>query len=268
MSIMLNRAFRVMGLNGKAVLPMILGLGCVTMATMTTRILQTRKERLVTTMLLALAVPCSAQLGVLLALMAALTPVGALVWLALMAGVLLAVGWLSARVFPGQTSDFILEIPPMRRPQIGNVLVKTGTRLDWYLREVIPVFVIGTAALFVMDRLSLLAKISEWAEPLVSGWLGLPADMSNAFLVGFMRRDFGAVYILDAVTGPNPILTPHQILVAMVTITLFMPCFATLLIIAKEHGKRVALGMVAFIFPFALFVGGLLNHVGRWLQTI
>ena len=268
MSIMLNRAFRIMGLNGKAVLPMILGLGCVTMATMTTRILQTRKERLVTTMLLALAVPCSAQLGVLLALMAALSPAGALVWLALMAGVLLAVGWLSARVFPGQTSDFILEIPPMRRPQIGNVLVKTGTRLDWYLREVIPVFAVGTAVLFVMDRLNLLARISTWAEPLVSGWLGLPAEMSNAFLVGFMRRDFGAVYVLDAVTGPNPILTPHQILVAMVTITLFMPCFATLLIIAKEHGKAVAAGMVAFIFPFALFVGGIVNHVGRWLQTI
>jgi ferrous iron transport protein B len=268
MSIMLNRAFRVMGLNGKAVLPMILGLGCVTMATMTTRILQTRKERLVTTMLLALAVPCSAQLGVLLALMAALTPAGALVWLALMGGILLAVGWLSARVFPGQTSDFILEIPPMRRPQIGNVLMKTGTRLDWYLREVIPVFVVGTAVLFVMDRLNLLARISVWAEPLVTGWLGLPADMSNAFLVGFMRRDFGAVYVLDAVSGPNPLLTPHQILVAMVTITLFMPCFATLLIIAKEHGKRVALGMVLFIFPFALFVGGILNHVGRWLQTI
>ena len=268
MSIMLNRAFRIMGLNGKAVLPMILGLGCVTMATMTTRILQTRKERLVTTMLLALAVPCSAQLGVLLALMAALSPTGALVWLGLMAGILLLVGWLSARVFPGDTSDFILEIPPMRKPQIGNVLTKTATRLDWYLREVIPVFVVGTAVLFVMDKLDLLTRISVRAEPLITGWLGLPADMSNAFLVGFMRRDFGAVYILDAVTGPNPILTPHQILVAMVTITLFMPCFATLLIISKEHGKRVALGMVAFIFPFALFVGGILNHVGRWLSTI
>jgi len=268
MSIMLNRAFRVIGLNGKAVLPMILGLGCVTMATMTTRILQTRKERLVTTMLLALAVPCSAQLGVLLALMAALSPAGALVWLALMAGVLLAVGWLSARVFPGDTSEFILEIPPMRQPQIGNVLAKTGTRLDWYLREVIPVFAVGTAVLFVMDRLNLLTRISTWAEPLITGWLGLPAEMSNAFLVGFMRRDFGAVYVLDAVTGPHPLLSPHQILVAMVTITLFMPCFATLLIIAKEHGKGVAAGMVAFIFPFALFVGGVLNHVGRWLQTI
>jgi len=265
---MMNRVFRVMGLNGKAVLPMILGLGCVTMATMTTRILQTRKEQLVTTMLLALAVPCSAQLGVLLALMAALSPTGALVWIGLMTGILLLVGWLSARVFPGDASDFILEIPPMRRPQIGNVLTKTATRLDWYLREVIPVFVVGTAVLFVMDRLDLLTRISVWATPLVTGWLGLPADMSNAFLVGFMRRDFGAVYILDAVTGPNPILTPHQILVAMVTITLFMPCFATLLIIAKEHGKRVAFGMVAFIFPFALFVGGLVNHVGRWLSTI
>jgi ferrous iron transport protein B len=268
MSIMLNRAFRVMGLNGKAVLPMILGLGCVTMATMTTRILQTRKERLVTTMLLALAIPCSAQLGVLLALMAALTPGGALVWLALMGGVLLAVGWLTARLFPGDTSDFILEIPPMRRPQIGNVLTKTASRLDWYLREVIPVFLVGTAVLFFLDWLNLLVRISVMAEPVVSGWLGLPAEMSNAFLVGFMRRDFGAVYILDAVTGPSPILTSHQILVAMVTITLFMPCFATLLIIAREHGKRVAAGMVAFIFPFALLVGGLLNHIGRWLSTI
>jgi ferrous iron transport protein B len=222
MSIMMNRVFRVMGLNGKAVLPMILGLGCVTMATMTTRILQTRKEQLVTTMLLALAVPCSAQLGVLLALMAALSPTGALVWLGLMTGILLLVGWLSARVFPGDASDFILEIPPMRRPQIGNVLTKTATRLDWYLREVIPVFVVGTAVLFVMDRLDLLTRISVWATPLVTGWLGLPANMSNAFLVGFMRR----------------------------------------------HGKRVAFGMVAFIFPFALFVGGLVNHVGRWLSTI
>jgi ferrous iron transport protein B len=267
MAIMLNRAFRSIGLNGKAVLPMLLGLGCATMATMTTRILQTRKERIVTTMLLALAVPCSAQLGVLLALMAALSPTGALVWMVLILGVILLVGWLTARVLPGETSEFILEIPPMRRPQISNVLTKTASRLDWYLREVIPVFVVGTAVLFLMDRLDLLQAISTAAQPLVTGWLGLPAEMSNALLVGFMRRDFGAVYILDAAIGASPILTSHQILVGMVTITLFMPCFATLLMIAREHGKRVAAGMVTFIFPFAILIGGILNHVGRWFQS-
>ena len=236
MAIMLNRGFRSMGLNGKAVLPMILGLGCATMATMTTRILETRKERLVTTMLLALAVPCSAQLGVLLAMMATLSPVGAIAWLGLVVGILLLVGWLSARVFGGETSEFILEIPPIRRPQLANVLVKTLSRLEWYLKEVIPIFVLGTAVLFLLDKLRLLSGIARAGEPLIAGWLGLPAEMANAFLVGFMRRDFGAVYVLDAVQASEPLLTPLQIFVAMVTITLFMPCVATFLMIAREHG--------------------------------
>jgi ferrous iron transport protein B len=268
MSVMLNRAFRVIGLNGKAVLPMILGLGCTTMATMTTRVLESKKERIVTTMLLALAVPCSAQLGVLLALMAALSPAGATVWIGIMGGVILLVGWLTARVFPGGGSEFILEIPPMRRPSLGNVVTKTYSRLEWYLKEVIPVFLVGTAALFLLDRVGALAAISRAGEPLVQGWLGLPPQMSNALLVGFMRRDFGAVYVLDAATGAGAILSPHQILVAMVTITLFMPCFATLLMVTKEHGKRTAAAMTAFIFPFAILVGGLVNHVGRWLSGI
>lgn len=267
MAILLNRSFRAIGLNGKAVLPMILGLGCTTMATMTTRVLETRKERIVTTTLLALAVPCSAQLGVLLALMAALSPSGTVVWLAVMTGVVLLVGWLTAKVFPGETSDFLLEIPPIRRPLLSNVMAKTRSRLVWYLREVIPIFVVGTAVLFLLDRLTLLERFARWGEPVVRGWLGLPTEMSNAFLVGFMRRDFGAVYVLDAVSGPAPLLDPHQILVAMVTITLFMPCFATLLMVAREHGTKVAAAITAFIFPFAFLVGGLVNQIGRWLTN-
>jgi ferrous iron transport protein B len=265
MAILVNRLFRLMGLNGKAILPMVLGLGCDTMATMTTRILETRRERLVTTMLLALAVPCSAQLGVLLAMMATLSPFAALGWALLMVAVMLAVGWLTSRLFGGARSELILEIPPMRRPQLSNVWRKTVARLDWYLREVIPLFVIGTAVLFLLDRLHLLQRIARLGEPLVTGWLGLPAEMANAFLVGFLRRDFGAVYILDAATGAHPLLAPHQIFVAMVTITLFMPCFANFLMIAKEHGYRIAWSMAAFIFPFAFLVGGLVNQVGRWL---
>jgi ferrous iron transport protein B len=267
MAIMLNRVFRWMGLNGKAVLPMILGLGCDTMATMTTRILETRKERIVTTMLLALAVPCSAQLGVLLAMMASLSLTGAAVWLGLMLGVILLVGWLTSRLFPKETSDFILEIPPMRRPQLRNVAVKTVSRLDWYLREVIPLFLIGTAALFLLDVSSALGAIGRAGEPLVTGWLGLPAQTSHAFLVGFLRRDFGAVYLLDASIGATPLLTPHQILVAMVTITLFMPCIANFLMIAREHGLKVAWGMAAFIFPFAFLVGGIIHRTGLWLNA-
>jgi ferrous iron transport protein B len=264
---MVNRSFRLMGLNGRAVLPMILGLGCDTMATMTTRILETKKERVVTTMLLALAVPCSAQLGVLLAMMASLSPLAAVAWVGLMVIVVLVVGSLTARAFPGEAGDFILEIPPMRRPQLSNLWIKTVGRLDWYLREVIPLFVAGTAALFLLDKLRILPAIARAGEPLVHGWLGLPREMSNAFLIGFLRRDFGAVYIMDAATGPHPLLSPLQIFVSMVTITLFMPCIANFLMIAREHGFKTAWAMAGFIFPFAFFVGGVVHYLGLWLST-
>jgi len=268
MAVMVSRVFRVMGLNGKAVLPMILGLGCATMATMSTRILETRKERIITIALLALAVPCSAQLGVLLAMMSTLAPVGAIVWVGVVIGVILLVGWLTARVIPGKTSTFILEIPPVRRPQLSNVCLKTASRVKWYLNEVIPLFVLGTALLFLLDKLQLLEQISRLGEPLVTGWLGLPPQMANAFLIGFLRRDFGAVYILDAAIGPDAVLSPHQILVAMVTITLFMPCIANFLMITKEQGMRVALSMAAFIFPLAFFVGGVVHWLCTWLASI
>lgn len=117
LAVMANRPFEAMGLNGKAVLPMALGLGCDTMATLTTRILETRKERVQTTLLLALGVPCSAQLGVLMGMAAILTREAIFVWLSVVLLTLFSVGWLAARVLPGKRSDFILELPPVRRPQ-------------------------------------------------------------------------------------------------------------------------------------------------------
>ena len=265
LAVMVNRIFRVMGLNGKAVLPMVLGLGCDTMATMTTRILETRKERVITTLLLALAVPCSAQLGVLMAMAARVSWAAVAFWAGLMITIVFAVGWLTAKLYGGPSSDFILELPPMRRPQFSNVAVKTLARLEWYLKEVIPLFVLGTAVLFFLDKLDLLPKIAHLAEPLVTGWLGLPAETANAFLIGFLRRDYGAVYLLNAATGPNPILSAHQVLVSMVTITLFMPCIATLFMIARELGRRAALIITVIVTALAFGIGGVVHQLAHWI---
>jgi len=257
LAVMVNRVFKAMGLNGKAVLPMILGLGCDTMATMTTRILDSRKERLQVTLLLALGVPCSAQLGVILGMIAFLGMQAALIWGGVVVGTMLTVGFLSARVLPGRSSDFILELPPIRWPRLSNILVKTLARLEWYLREVVPLFVLGTAILFVLDKLTLLAAIERLASPLVVTFLGLPAAATDAFLIGFLRRDYGAAGLFALARAGS--MTPDQILVSLVTITLFVPCIANVLMIAKEYGNRVALAMSAFIFPFAFLVGGLLH---------
>ena len=254
-----NRVFQRMGLNGKAVLPMVLGLGCVTMATLTTRVLETKRERLLVIMLLALAIPCSAQLGVVMGILAGVSFSAMLIWSGVVALVLLAVGWLAARVMPGERTKLLVELPPMRRPVFSNVALKTLARIEWYLKEVVPLFLLGTALLFILDRTGLLNQVIRLGEPLVAGWLGLPPEASAAFLVGFLRRDFGATGLF--VMQSEGLLTPIQIVVAMVTITLFVPCLASVLMIAKERNWRTAAAMVVLITPLAFIIGGLLYRL-------
>ena len=257
LAVMSDRVFRVMGLNGKAVLPMVLGLGCDTMATLTTRILPTRKERVLATLLLALGVPCSAQLGVILAMLAVVPFTAAAIWFAAVAGVMVSVGWLAARVLPGERGDFVIELPPMRLPALSNVLSKTVARVEWYLKEALPLFLVGTLLLFALDRLRLLDTVTRLGEPVVTGILGLPAEASAAFLVGFLRRDFAATRLFDMSRGGG--LDVVQLVVAMVTITLFIPCIANVFMIAKERGWRTAGAMAAFIFPLAVAAGGVVR---------
>jgi ferrous iron transport protein B len=263
LAVMVNRIFQGMGLNGKAVLPMVLGLGCDTMATLTTRILDRPKERVIVTLLLALGVPCSAQLGVIFAMLGQAGLAAAALWGAVVLGVLFLVGYLAARVLPGEIGNFVIELPPMRVPQLGNILVKTLARIEWYLREALPLFVVGTLVLFALDALDLLAVLENGASPVVVGLLGLPAAAAQAFVLGFLRRDYGAAGFFKL--QQEGLLDPLQTLVALVTMTLFVPCIANFFMMIKERGLRTSLLMAGFIFPFALAVGALLNHGLRGL---
>lgn len=264
-AVMVNRAFRALGLNGKAVLPMILGLGCDTMATLTARILETRKERLIVTLLLALGVPCSAQLGVIIGMLASVSILAGLIWAAVIIGVMAIVGFLAARVLPGRSSDFIMELPPLRLPRVDNILLKTLARMEWYLKEAVPLFILGTLFLFTLDRLALMSSLERAVAPVVEGFLTLPAGATEAFLVGFLRRDYGAAGLYSLSKSGE--LDPIQTLVSLVVITLFVPCIANLFVIIKERGLKTAVAVVAFIFPFAFLVGGLLNFALRALAV-
>ena len=253
-----NRLFQMLGLNGKAVLPMILGLGCVTMSTLTTRVLESKRERLLVTLLLALAVPCSAQLGVVMGMLAGISFSATLVWSGVVLAVFLLIGWLAARLMPGERTPLLIELPPLRWPMFSNILVKTLARLEWYLKEVVPLFLLGTALMFILDKTSVLDILTRLGEPLVVTWLGLPAEASAAFLMGFLRRDFGAtgLFMMEA----QGLLNPLQVVVAMVTVTLFIPCIASVIMIARERTWRTAITMLVLIFPLAFLVGGLLNR--------
>ena len=266
LSILLNRSFRMIGLSGKAVIPMVLGFGCDTMATMTTRTLETVKERVIATLLLALAIPCSAQLGVILGMISTLPGKAVSIWAGVVIFVFFIVGYLSSKVVSGSSSDFIMEIPPIRMPRLKNILVKTMARIEWYLKEAVPLFIYGTMALFFLDKFGALVVIEKFASPLVVNFLGLPSKATEAFLVGFFRRDYGAAGLFAL--QKDGLLNHQQVIVSLITITLFIPCLAQFLVMLKERGYKVALTIFFFVFPFAFLVGGIVNFLINYFKVV
>ncbi|MFA5008001.1 MAG: ferrous iron transporter B [Candidatus Omnitrophota bacterium] len=266
LSVLSDKVFRVIGLNGRAILPMVLGLGCGTMATLTSRILETKKERILVSLILTLAIPCSAQLGVIMAMLSQFSLKAFLLWFSTILLVIVTIGFLASRLVPGKRSPFIQELPPMRFPQIANIIVKTGARLKWYLKEAVPLFVLGTFVLFVSDKIGLLSLIERALSPFIVVWLHLPKETTAAFIIGFLRRDYGAagLYALARAGALDKI----QIFVSLIVITLFVPCIAQFFVTVKERGLKVALMIAGFVFLFAFLAGGLINHLLRYLILV
>ena len=257
LAIFSDHLFRVMGLNGKAVLPMVLGLGCDTMATMTTRILATAKERVIAITLLALGVPCSAQLATIMGILGGISAAALLTLFGVVLLQMFVVGFLAARVVPGDRSEFIVELPPLRMSVLRNVLTKTLLRVRWYLGEAVPLFLAGTALLFVLDRVGALVAITNAARPVVTGALGLPAQAAEVFVMGFLRRDYGAAGLFSM--AQQGALTGVQSVVALTVMTLFVPCVANLLMIVRERGVRTGLVILATVTVIALGTGAALH---------
>ncbi|WP_202708580.1 ferrous iron transporter B [Sporosalibacterium faouarense] len=257
LAMLVDRIFKKIGLSGRAVIPMTLGFGCDTMATMVSRTLETKRERVISTLLLALAIPCSAQLGVILALLSG-SPKAMMIWVAFVAFVFLFIGYLTSKILPGDQPSFYMEVPPLRLPKLSNILSKTYTRMQWYLAEVMPLFVLASVLIWFGNLTGLFDIIIDAMGP-VMNWIGLPNEAAESFIFGFFRRDFGAAGLYDL--QASGALSPRQLVVAAATLTLFVPCVAQFTMMMKERGKKTGIAMAAFIFPFAFAAGYVLNLI-------
>jgi ferrous iron transport protein B len=257
LAMLIDNIFKKIGLSGRAVIPMVLGLGCATMATLVTRTLPTKKERVLATLLLALAVPCSAQLGVIMALLRDKPAVTA-VWIGVLVFVFLAAGWLGARLIPGAPASFFMELPPLRLPGLGNVLTKTFVRVKWYLQEVVPLFLLASFLLW-MGKLTGLFAMLETAMRTPVALAGLPPECAKVFIFGFLRRDYGAAGLYDL--SKQHLLTNVQVAVACVALTLFLPCIAQFLVNIRERGWRTGLAISVITLVLAFVVSVALNAV-------
>lgn len=250
-----DRILSGIGLNGRAVIPIILGFGCVTMATITTRLLGSDRERRIAIFLLAMAIPCSAQLAVVVSMLAGMPAAYVGVYVAAILTLLVTVGTIMNRVLPGRSSEFLIDLPPLRVPRLNNVVTKTVTKSYMFLKEATPLFALGALIVGILNVTGILRVLQGLLSPLTVGWLGLPKEAANAFIMGFVRRDFGAAGLasLD--------LSPSQTIVALITITIFVPCIASAMVIFKERGKKEAAITWVTILGIAFLVGGIVNQL-------
>ena len=267
--VLTKRIFEKIGLTGKAIMPLVLGFGCKTMATLVTRGIRSRKEKFIAVYLIAFAIPCSAQLAIDMGILgrigfgAFLIAYGTLTLVELGAGFLL-----NKFIREEGRSDFIQELPAMRIPNPKAILIKTYYRLYWFLKEAVPIFIIAAAALFLFDKTGILDFTKKLMSPVVISWLGLPLDIVDVLILSLARHEAAAGLLLNMVDAGN--INYIQCIVAVVITTMFVPCFANIVAMCKEMGVRTGIAMAAAINASSLVLAGILNWIliftiGEWI---
>lgn len=258
-AVLTDRSLNLLGLNGRAIIPIILGFGCVTMATITTRILGSRRERFIATMLLGLAIPCSAQLGVIAGLLGPLGIKMAALYVSVIFIVFALTGTLLNKVVPGKSTDLMIDLPPLRLPRIGNVLKKTYVKSKVFITEAGPLFLLGAVIITLLQYTGILDLIANGFAPITEGFLKLPRETAVAFIMGIIRRDFGAAGLNDMVS--RGLLNSSQVVVALIAITLFVPCIAAIMVIFKERDWKEALLIWMGSFVISFLTAGIVAQV-------
>ncbi|MBF0546238.1 MAG: ferrous iron transporter B [Candidatus Riflebacteria bacterium] len=261
LSILLDRIFRMMGLNGKGVVPLVMGFSCVTMAILTTRILDTKKEKYIASFLLFLCAPCAPMIAVMLTILDKMPKFATIAVFGLILLQMFVAGFLANKLLPGSRAPLLLEIPVMRIPK-PLLLLKSATRKTYFfMKEAVPVFILASVVVFLFQRVGGLKALEDFLKPLTSTLLGLPENSVQVFIKTIVRRESGATELLNLSSG----YTNLQLVVSLLVMTFMIPCLNATLALYKERGGKVALAIAGGVMVWAVALGGVVNHLCHWL---
>jgi len=258
-AVLMDRIFSKFGLNGKAVIPILLGFGCVTMALITTRILGTKRERLIASALLCIGVPCSAQFAILLAISSQLSFPSLFIYLFTVLSLFFFIGLFLNHTLPGKSSELFLVLPPLRKPVVSNLLKKTAQKTKHFLHDAGIMFVLGSILLSLLAYFNGFAFLYQHLEPLTTSVLGLPPQTSGLFLMCMIKKDLGAAHLYSMIS--DGLLNEAQIVIVLTVVTLFVPCFASFAVLIKEQSLLQSLLIWFSSMLLAFTVGAVLAQV-------
>ncbi len=260
LAILLDRVFQKLGFNGKGIIPLTMGFSCVTMAILTTRVLDTEKEKNIMCFLLLLGLPCAPLLAVMLVILGSMPVTATITVFGLIFFQLLVAGYVSNKVLFGVRSPLIMEIQPIRFPRMSQVLRESTTKTYHFIKEALPVFVVASMMVFLFERLGGLEYLERMMRPIVCSFMGLPEKSVQVFLKTLIRRENGATEIQHL----RGIYDHVQLVVNLLVMTFLSPCINATLVLIKERGFKTAASIIISVMIYALFIGGVINHACRF----
>jgi len=252
---LVDNIFHRFGMHGHGIIPLFLGFGCNVPGCLATRTLETRKQRFIAATLLAIAVPCMAQMAMIFGI---LGPYGlyyiGLVFLSLLI-IYITVGLILNKIIKGPSPEIFLEIPPYRRPSFKVIIKKTWMRIRWFLKEAIPFLFVGVFIINILYTVGFLQWLGNTLSPIMEGLFGLPGGASIAMVTGFLRKDL-AVGMLIPLN-----MAPLQLVIATTMLTVYFPCVAAFVVLVKELGIKDMIKSASIMLITALTVGILLRLI-------
>ena len=253
LAVLLDTMMHRMGLHGWAIIPSLLGLGCNVPGVMATRILETRRERFIAATIISIGVPCAALQAMIWGLLGRHGARYVIVVYITLFLVWAGLGRLLNSVLKGRSPELIMEIPPYRLPSLRALAQKVWMRMAAFLREAVPIVLLGVLIVNVLYFLGIFDAVADWTAPVMIKVLGLPKEAVVAMAVGFLRKDV-AVGMLGTMD-----LTAGQLTVAVTVLAMSFPCIATFVVLWKELGWADLGKSVVLMLASSLVVGAILN---------
>jgi len=253
--ILLDAFMHKLGLHGLAIIPMLLGLGCNVPGALATRILETKRERFIAATLMAIAVPCMAQIAMVFGLIGKYGIKGFALVFGTLFFVWVALGYIQNFFIKGESPEIFIEIPPYRIPYFSSLFKKVWMRVRGFLSEAVPFVILGVLIVNIFYSLGVISFLGKIFAPFVKGIFGLPQSAVSALIIGFLRKDV-AVGMLAPLN-----LTMKQMVIASVVLTMYFPCVATFTVLMKKLGVKGMLKSAFIMIVSTLIVGGLLNLI-------
>ena len=255
LAVVLDAFFHRIGLHGYSSIPVMLGLGCKVPAFLATRVLESRREKILTMALVLMSAPCLPQSAMIVSLGMRYGVFTVIAIFAILFFLSLLVNTLMSRLMGGESPELFVEIPPYRVPSVKMLFNKLRYRVVEYVREVGPMIVLGVLVIHILDSFKLLTAVSDFVGKPISRLLGLPHDIAPVMILGFLRKD-----VSIALLAPFN-LNRQQFVVASIFMVLYIPCIASFFTLIKELGVAATLKTVGIVFVSAVSVTALLHAV-------